>query len=253
MDSHSPSSSILKQNWLRLAATIPTMLLVYAFTRNAGLALLVGGVEVLVKSLLVRVVLSGDAAKEGEGGLPAAAVLWFTGLSGSGKTTIAKLVLARCKELGIAVEWLDGDVTREFLPQTGFSKADRDANVLQAGFIARMLQKNGITVVASYISPYAETRAKVRAMCGNFIEIYVSTPLEECERRDAKGLYAKARAGEIKNFTGIDDPYEPPQNPELIIDTLNGTPDDGRERVMTFFQDGVRQHRLSKNPDRVET
>ncbi len=250
MDSKSLSSTIFKENLLRLVATVPTMLLVYALTRNPAAALLVGGVELLIKSMLLRV---HQPEREQPASLPKPAVLWFTGLSGSGKTTIARLVLARCEELGIPVEWLDGDVTREFLPQTGFTKADRDANVLQAGFIARMLEKNGITVVASYISPYAETREKVRAMCMNFIEIYVSTPLEECERRDVKGLYAKARAGEIKNFTGIDDPYEPPKNPELVIDTLEGTPEDGREFVMSLFLDRPRDDRLVKNPEAEET
>ncbi len=146
------------------------------------------------------------------------AVLWLTGLSGAGKTTIGALVNAALRARGAETEYLDGDDIRSIAP-TGFSRADRDAHVRRVGFFASRFANHGITVVCALISPYADSREYVRRLCGNFIEIYVSTPLHECERRDVKGLYARARRGEIQNFTGLDDPYEPPERPEVTIDT----------------------------------
>jgi adenylylsulfate kinase len=145
-------------------------------------------------------------------------VLWFTGLSGAGKSTIASAVFRALSERGLRIEYLDGDAVRLLSP-TGFSRAERDAHVQRVGFLASRLEHHGVTVVCALISPYAATRALVRGLCRRFIEVHVATPLDECERRDVKGLYARARRGEITNFTGISDPYEPPQNPELVIDT----------------------------------
>ena len=147
-----------------------------------------------------------------------AAVVWFTGLSGAGKSTIAVKVADELRRRGLDVEHLDGDRIREILPQTGFTREARDEHVRRVGFLASMLARHGIVVVASLISPYREARAFVRSLCPRFIEVYVATSLAECERRDAKGLYARARRGEVRNFTGIDDPYEPPEQPELTID-----------------------------------
>jgi adenylylsulfate kinase len=149
------------------------------------------------------------------------AVIWLTGLSASGKSTIAQGLVEYLSKKGTRVEHLDGDVVRQMFPQTGFSKEERDRHIRRVGHLAAMLEKHDVTVVASFISPYREARDFVRSLCKNFIEIYVSTPLDVCEQRDPKGLYAKARRGEIKEFTGIDDPYEEPLNPELIIDTTN--------------------------------
>ena len=148
-------------------------------------------------------------------------VLWFTGLSGSGKSTLADIVYEYLKKKEMKIEKLDGDVVRSILPKTGFSKEERNEHIKRIGFISSMLERNGISVLASFISPYHESRNFVRRLCNNFIEVYVSTPVEECEKRDVKGLYAKARGGEIKNFTGIDDPFEVPVNPEIKIDTSN--------------------------------
>jgi adenylylsulfate kinase len=148
-------------------------------------------------------------------------VLWFTGLSGSGKTTIALELLKRFQRQGLTVEHLDGDNIRDIFPQTGFTREDRDQHIKRAGFLASRLEKNGVSVIASFISPYTETRGFVRSICQRFIEVHISTPLAACEKRDVKGLYAKARRGEIKSFTGLDDPYEPPTKPELTIDTCN--------------------------------
>jgi len=147
-----------------------------------------------------------------------APVLWLTGLSGAGKTTIASAVNTALRARGVETEDLDGDVLRSIAP-AGFSRAERDAHVRRVGFFASRFAAHGITVVCALISPYAESRRYVRRLCPDFVEIYVSTPLDECERRDAKGLYARARRGEIPNFTGIGDPYEAPERPEVTIDT----------------------------------
>jgi adenylylsulfate kinase len=147
------------------------------------------------------------------------AVLWFTGLSGAGKSTIAQEVCERLSAVGAPVEYLDGDAIRDIFPNTGFSRAERDAHVRRVGYLASRLEHHGIFVVCALISPYRESRVAVRRLCRRFVEIHVSTPLHECERRDVKGLYGRARRGEISNFTGLDDPYEPPVDPELQIDT----------------------------------
>jgi adenylylsulfate kinase len=149
----------------------------------------------------------------------AAPVLWFTGLSGSGKSTIAVRVHEELVRRGVDVEYIDGDALREVFPNTGFTRAEREEHLRRTGYMASRLAAHGVTVVASLVSPYRGSRELIRTLCSEFVEIYVATPLDECERRDVKGLYARARRGEIKNFTGIDDPYEPPENPELTLDT----------------------------------
>jgi len=145
--------------------------------------------------------------------------LWFTGLSGSGKSTIAVRVHEALARRGVEIEYIDGDALREVFPNTGFTRADREEHLRRTGYMASRLAAHGVTVVASFVSPYRESREFVRRLCPAFVEIYVATPLEECERRDVKGLYARARRGEIRNFTGIDDPYEAPERPELTLDT----------------------------------
>jgi len=148
------------------------------------------------------------------------AVLWFTGLSGSGKTTIAHEVEEKLLDAGVPVEILDGDVVRENLSKgLGFSEEDRNTNIRRIAFVAHLLQRNGVFVITAAISPYRAIRDEARAMIKDFVEIYADAPLEVCEERDPKGLYTKARAGEIKGFTGIDDPYEPPENPEVVANT----------------------------------
>ena len=167
--------------------------------------------------------------------------LWFTGLSGSGKTTIADLVGPALERRGLLVEKLDGDVVRTHLSQgLGFSKEDRDANVERIGWVASRLTRHGAAVIVSAISPYAEARHAARALVeheGVFVEIYVATPVEECERRDVKGLYAKARAGEIAAFTGISDPYEEPASPELRIETTGRTPEACAQLVIAKLEE----------------
>ncbi|MGH2751533.1 MAG: adenylyl-sulfate kinase [Actinomycetota bacterium] len=147
-------------------------------------------------------------------------VIWFTGLSGSGKTTIAHVLEDKLAAADVPVELLDGDVVRENLSKgLGFSKEDRDTNIRRIAFVAHLLQRNGAFVITAAISPYRAIREEARALCKDFVEVYANAPLEVCEERDVKGLYAKARAGEIKGFTGIDDPYEPPSGPEVEVRT----------------------------------
>jgi adenylylsulfate kinase len=145
------------------------------------------------------------------------AVVWLTGLSGAGKSTIAEQVWRSLRRRRLRVEWLDGDAIRNVFP-TGFTRPEREAHIRRVGYLASVLERHDVFVVASFVSPYAESRNFVRSLCRNFVEVYVATDLKECERRDVKGLYARARRGEIRQFTGIDDPYEPPERPELVID-----------------------------------
>ncbi len=146
--------------------------------------------------------------------------IWFTGLSGAGKSTISGLLETALHERGCKVEVLDGDVVRTHLSKgLGFSKEDRDTNIRRIGWVAEILTRNGVCVLASAISPYREIRDEVRAGVGNFVEVYVSCSLEELTRRDVKGLYEKAIKGEIKNFTGVSDPYEAPENPDVMVDS----------------------------------
>jgi len=215
--------SILKTISWRILATLTTAGLVYIFTGQLKIALYVGGIEVILKMVLYffheRI---WNGIHFGKKQLKPK-VLWFTGLSGAGKSTIAEVVFEKLKSKGLKVEHLDGDKVREVFPKTGFSKDDRNRHIKRVGFLASLLERNGIFVVASFISPYQESRDFVRNQCQNFQEIYVSTPLSVCEQRDAKGLYAKARRGEITQFTGIDDPYEVPDHPEITVDTSNQT------------------------------
>jgi adenylylsulfate kinase len=162
-------------------------------------------------------------------------VVWLTGLSGSGKSTVARRVVERLAARGEAVEYLDGDAIRDVFPATGFSREERDAHVRRVGWVASRLERHGVTVVASLISPYRASRDFVRGLCGRFLEVHVATPLEECERRDAKGLYARARRGEIRQFTGLDDPYEAPEAPDLRLDTTGLSVDEAAARVLALL------------------
>lgn len=203
--------------WQVVGSTV-TSAVAFAVTRRVSLSLVVGGLDLVFKlgfhwlSERRRGPLAGT-----RDGRPI--VVWFTGLSGAGKSTVAGRVAEALRRRGLQVEELDGDSLRQIFPGTGFTKADRDSHTRRVGFLASKLEQNGVCVVASFVSPYRESREFVRGLCQNFMEVYVSAPLEVCERRDVKGLYAKARRGEIRNFTGIDDPYEPPDVAEVVIDT----------------------------------
>jgi adenylylsulfate kinase len=167
--------------------------------------------------------------------------LWFTGLSAAGKTTIAHLVGQAIEERGPIVEYLDGDTVRTRLSKgLGFSKEDRDANVERIGWVASRLTRQGAAVVASAISPYAEARAHARALVeefGPFVEVFVDVSLEEATRRDTKGLYEKALKGEIQNFTGVNDPYERPERPDIRIDSDTVSPEESARRIVAFLEE----------------
>ena len=163
-------------------------------------------------------------------------VLWFTGLSGAGKSTIGDIVYKRIIEKGLKTERLDGDVLRGVFPSTGFSKEARDEHIKRVGYMASRLEKHGVIVVASFISPYIETRNIVRDMCDNFVEVHVKAPLDECERRDVKGLYRKDRSGEINEFTGIDAPYEEPVKPEIAVDTAAESVDESVAIILEYLE-----------------
>ena len=166
--------------------------------------------------------------------------IWFTGLSGSGKSTIANALSPMLLERGREATTLDGDVVRTHLSKgLGFSKDDRDTNILRIGFVAGEISRHTGTVICAAISPYRKTRNEARKMVGKdqFIEVFVATPLEVCEERDVKGLYAKARSGEIKGFTGIDDPYESPVNPEIVVTTEDKTPEDCAREIINYLEE----------------
>jgi len=167
--------------------------------------------------------------------------LWFTGLSGSGKSTIAHLVGPELDRRGCIVEYLDGDTVRTHLSRgLGFSKEDRDTNIERIGWVASRLTRQGGAVIAAAISPYEETRRKARELVeefGPFVCVHVKASVEECARRDVNGLYAKAFAGEIKGFTGVDDPYEEPTSPEIVVDTEETTPEEAAAIVVAKLEE----------------
>jgi adenylyl-sulfate kinase len=178
-----------------------------------------------------------ESDRRREGGF----TLWFTGLSGAGKTTIAHLVGPELERRGHIVEYLDGDTVRTHLSKgLGFSKEDRDTNIERIGWVASRLTRHGAAVIAAAISPYEETRQKARAdveQWGTFVEVFVATSVEECARRDVKGLYEKAFAGEITGFTGVDDPYEEPVSPELRIDTEEHEPEESAQIILAKLEE----------------
>ena len=164
--------------------------------------------------------------------------VWFTGLPCSGKTTLAQKLSAELNRRGILCEDLDGDVTRKYLSKgLGFSKEDRDENIRRVGFVCSLLTKHGAVTTAAFVSPYRSIRAEIRGMIGNFVEVYVKCSLEKCIERDVKGMYKKAIAGEIKNFTGISDPFEEPEKPELVIESDKESADDSLKKILAKLEE----------------
>lgn len=162
--------------------------------------------------------------------------LWFTGLSGAGKSTVANILELKIKDQGLKIEVLDGDIVRTHLSKgLGFSKEDRDTNIRRIGYVASLLSRNGVIVITAAISPYREIREEVRGMHDNFVEVYAKCSLEVLEKRDIKGLYKKARAGEILQFTGISDPYEEPLNAEIVVETGKETPEESANKILSWL------------------
>jgi adenylyl-sulfate kinase len=163
--------------------------------------------------------------------------LWFTGLSGAGKSTLAEYLTPALRERGVPVEVLDGDEVRENLSKgLGFSKEDRDTNIRRIGYVANLLSRNGVCAITAAISPYQALRDEIRGKTKTFVEVYVEAPLEVVEERDTKGLYKKARAGEIKNFTGISDPYEAPKNAEITVHTGAESIEQSAQKILGYLE-----------------
>jgi len=233
-DTH--ARSVVKAVSWRILGTFATSVIVFIFTHRWGLSLFVGAMEFISKIGLFWVhERVWDRLNYGRVETKPS-VIWFTGLSGSGKSTISDQVTAELRKRALKVEHLDGDSVRAIFPNTGFTRPDRDAHIKRVGLLASRLESHGVFVVASLVSPYRESRDAVRAMCGSFVEVFVNTPLAVCEQRDVKGLYAKARSGELQNFTGISDPYEPPTKAEVVIDTTKTSVDDAVRQIMAQVQ-----------------
>lgn len=163
--------------------------------------------------------------------------LWFTGLSGAGKSTLAQLLAADLRARGVPVEILDGDEVRTNLSKgLGFSKEDRDTNIKRIGYVCKLLSRNGVVAISAAISPYKEARDYNRRQIGNFIEVYVRCSIEELTRRDVKGLYKKALAGELPNFTGVSDPYEPPTSAEITVDSERQSAQESLQAILTYLE-----------------
>jgi adenylyl-sulfate kinase len=163
--------------------------------------------------------------------------LWFTGMSGAGKSTISAIMAQRLRERGVRVEVLDGDVVRTNLSKgLGFSKEDRDENIRRIGVVCDLLTRNGVAAIAAAISPYRAVRDEVRSQIGRFVEVYVECPLNTLVERDVKGLYKRALAGEILNFTGVSDPYEAPRSPEIVVKTSDETPDESAGKILATLE-----------------
>jgi adenylylsulfate kinase len=164
--------------------------------------------------------------------------LWLTGLPSSGKSTIARFLERQFRKWDLKAELLDGDVVRTNLSKgLGFSREDRETNIKRIGFVCHLLTRNGVAAIASVVSPYRETREHNRRMIGSFVEVYVKASVEECEKRDVKGLYKKARAGEIPEFTGVSDPYEEPENPEVVCDTQHETLEQSAAKIVKRLEE----------------
>ena len=167
--------------------------------------------------------------------------VWFTGLSGAGKSTLANLLAAELRKRGLRVEILDGDEVRTNLSKgLGFSKEDRDTNIKRIGYVCKLLSRNGVVAISAAIAPYKEIRDLNRAQIGSFIEVYVKCSIEELTRRDVKGLYKKALTGELQNFTGVSDPYEPPTSPEVLVDSERQTVEESLKSILDY----LKQHGL---------
>jgi adenylylsulfate kinase len=215
----SKTRSIIKAISWRIIAELVTVSLVYIFFRRFDLALALGGLEIVIKMIVYFIhERIWDRVKFGRKEIPAF-VVWITGIPLSGKTTIGNALYEKLQKEGIKVQRLDSKDVRALFPEVGYTKEERNEHIKRVGYLASILERNGVSSVASFISPYKESRDFVRKNIKNFVEIYTKASAEICMKRDKQGIYEKALKGEIKNFTGISDVYEEPQNPEIIINT----------------------------------
>lgn len=232
-DTH--TRTLIKTISWRFFATLITIIVVLSFTGKIKLAFTVGGVGIVAKLVLYffheRL---WDRINLGRKKITPF-VLWFTGLPSSGKTTLADNVYKKLKDKGYIAERLSGSRIRHLIDHTGFSRKDRGHHARKVGFLASLLEKNNVIVIASFISPYKEDRDFVRDECSNFIEVYMDTPLEICKKRDNDNLYKKAKQGLIENVTGIDAPYQAPKNPEISIDTTDLSVEQSVTKVFNYL------------------
>ncbi|MBN3039775.1 MAG: adenylyl-sulfate kinase [Candidatus Omnitrophica bacterium] len=236
MHKESKTRSAVKTISWRVLATLTTTTLVFIFTKKIYTAVTIGSLEAVAKIILyfLHERLWNKITFGKKEVVPF--VIWFTGLPASGKTAIADSLAKKLTENNYVFEHLHGKQVRSIFPEIGFDKLARDEHIKRIGLLASILEKNKVIVVASFISPYKEARSFVRNICKNFIEVYVDTPIEVCQEQDKKGLYIKAEQGLIENFTGINDPYEPPDNPEIILDTRRFSLDECVNQVLIYLR-----------------
>ena len=236
MHKESNIRSIVKGITWRFLATLTTVSLVLLFTGKADVALAVGGIEVFLKIFIYFLHERGwGKIRWGKQEIQPF-VVWITGLSGSGKTSMARMVAENLNKQGLRTDHLDGETIRGLFPRTGFTRGAVIEHIERVGLLASRLEESGVFVVASFISPYLESREFVRNLCHNYVEVHVSTPVEVCEERDRKGLYQRARKGEIQHFPGIDVDYELTDRPELEIDTTSVSVEEAAERIVHYLK-----------------
>lgn len=233
---------INRQNFIkavvyRLYSSVITFLVAYLLTDNFIASISIGFLDALIK--IISYYFFDEFWVRITGFKPKPAVVWLTGLSGSGKTTIALDLVEKLKKNSVMPVLLDGDILREVFKQHRYDEESRKKHNLNVGYIASLFEKQGNIVIVALISPYDDIRNEVRKMCTNFIEVYISTDLETCIKRDPKGLYKKALSGEIKEFTGISAPYFPPSNPELILDTNKYPATECTDLIMKFLKSNL--------------
>ncbi len=228
--------SLIKAFSWRILATLTTMTIVYIVFGNLELAGVVGGVEFVAK-IVVYFLHERVWNKVRFGKIEVEPfVIWITGLPASGKTEIGDLVAEELRRRGLKVERLDGKNIRKLFPQTGFTRPERVLHNERVAYFASILEKNGVFVVASFVSPYEEMRRFARRICKNFVEVYLKCDVETCMKRDKEGLYERALRGEIKNFTGISDPYEEPENPEITIDVRKTDNETAAREIVKYIE-----------------
>ena len=228
--------SILKAISWRTWATITTAVLVFIFTGKFALAITIGLLEVFAKMALYFLhERFWQKIRYGKKEVPAF-VLWFTGLPASGKKNLANRVYDQLQEMHLKVERIDSLDVRPLFPETGFSMSEVNRHVKRSGHLCSMLEKNGVVVVASFVSPYAKSRQFARSVTRNFVEVYMKTTVEACEQRDTKGHYAKARSGEYKDFPGVDAPYDVPESPEITIEVEQVSMDEATEQIINYLK-----------------